>query len=177
MSVRVWLARILGMMILAINIPVVLAEQVEYVEIPLATGVVKLMKPIEIKYAGMFQDGGTLTITLKDKEGQTFPFCLDGRLRVLSIWEVGTKPKPRHIFVGAGYPDSPQARKIPINGQEEKALVKILQDWINENISNDEQKILSDVSKHKDITWTDKLYKARRVLHFLEQLQKDRNHG
>ena len=156
-------------MLIAVLLLAQVASAADYAEIPLATGAVKLLKPIEIKHADMFSDGGTISVILKDKNGKEFPFCLDGRMQELELWQ---RPKPYHMFVNATYPESRGAASVPVAGKEEKAILKILQDWINENISKEDQANIADVSKHKNIKWTDQSYKARRILQLIDILKK-----
>ncbi len=162
----VWSLNIFVGMLLMFNGSAVLAS--DDVEIPLAQGVVKLIKPIEVNHADMLKDGGTITITLKDAKDQWFPLCLDGRMKVLKF---GEKLKPYSIFVNATTPDTPGAQILSVGGQEEKVILRILKDWISENISEADQNNLLDISKFKNIVWTDKLYKARRVLQLIEELK------
>ena len=160
---------ILSVITLAINSPQVLADQTNYVEIPLSTGTFKLVKPIEIDSADMYRDGGTIYVVLKDTNGKTFPFCLDGRMQALRIFE---KPRPYHIFIRVMHPSIAGAQEIPINGKEEKILLKVLEDWIKENVSEEEQRNLQDVLNYEKIKWTDKSYKARRILQLVDRLKK-----
>ena len=168
-SDHAWRAWIFSAILIAMSISIVSADQTDNVEIPLSSGIVKLIKPIEIVHADMFRDGGTMEVTLKDKDGRTFTFCLDGRMQSLGLWK---KPRPYYIFIGVSHPDMPGGKPIPVGGKEEKAILKMLEDWINENISAEDQKNVSDVSMHKKIAWTDQLYKARRILQLIDRLKQ-----
>ena len=149
-SLSLFLVSFLTAVLLGINIPAALADQGS-VDIPLDSGSVKLVKPIDIVESDMFRDGGTMYAVLKDSNGKSFPFCLDGRIQEVTVeeFEKGVKSKPRHIFVGATHPASAGAQEIPVDGKEEKILLGILEDWVREHLSGEEQKeILGDHGMH-----------------------------
>ncbi|MDP8267054.1 MAG: hypothetical protein P9M07_08995 [Candidatus Aceula meridiana] len=76
-----------------------------------------LALPIEVVQAELYEDGGTIGITVKDAENQEFSFCLDQR--------VMSKDKGS-IFVGADYPDKPGAGKLSHNSEPEANLLNML---------------------------------------------------
>ena len=90
----------------------------EAVEIGLKEGSIKLYPPFEVTSAGLYKDGGTIAIVVEDARGVSFPFCLDGRIKV--------PQDQRHIYVGATYPSYTKACRVPIGGKEEKAILQIL---------------------------------------------------
>jgi hypothetical protein len=94
------------------NLSSVAADQLESVT---------LHPPVIVQDAIAFLDGGTIAIRLKDGKGVTLDFCLDGRLRLTTDAQ-----KPYHLFLGGQHPTDPRARELPVSGQEEKALLKLL---------------------------------------------------
>ena len=92
---------------------------------------IKLDSPVEVESAEMFKDGGTISVTLKDRHEKTFLFCLDGRLKTRTFWDdlMGKKIVGRHIYIGALYPTEPDAQEVPIHGEIEKMIYRVLQEW------------------------------------------------
>lgn len=158
--------------IISISLPVGYADQNDAVEITLHNKTVKLYNPIEIKVADMYSDGGTIAIILEDIHRTEFSFCLDARMEILKLNDIlaGRRPKfYKHIYLNAKYPTDARAYKVPIGGKEEKIILKILQDWLKNNISLDQQKKLLESEKipASDI----KEYKAKRILRLVEILE------
>ena len=90
----------------------------EAVKIGLKEGSIKLYPPFEVTSAGLYKDGGTIAIVVEDGRGVSFPFCLDGRIKVPQY--------ERYVYVGATYPTNSKAKQIPMGGKDEKAILKIL---------------------------------------------------
>ena len=104
----------------AVDEPVKAAEPIT---LTLPSGTVDLYPLVLVEEANLFQDGGTIGFVVKDSRGTKFSFCMDGRSQ--------TGPsRPRHVFAAAVSPDAPGAVEVPIGGPEEKAVLKILEDWV-----------------------------------------------
>jgi len=93
-----------------------------YVQWP--ADILKVKEPIQITAAGIIPDGGTLTVTLRDRDGHELKACLDGRMGT-----PGVDPEPRHVYIGAGYVGDPNGRKVLVCGPEESALYGLLLRW------------------------------------------------
>ncbi|MBM3248856.1 MAG: hypothetical protein FJZ10_05515 [Candidatus Omnitrophica bacterium] len=96
-----------------------------------------LSLPIEVEDVIMYDDGGTIGVILKDSKGKTFTFCADNRML-----RSGPRVEERHLYVGTLHPDNPGSREIPLSGKEERAILMILQDLMNRELSQEEQKKL-----------------------------------
>jgi len=120
-------------------------EIVEYedkMKLSQSAEVLGILYPFEIIEITFYSDGGTTGVISKDANNKDFVFCLDGRIQ---INEIGKKIEPYHIYLKVGYPTDSNSQKISIAGEEEKALLNILQDWINKQVSKEEQIRLADV--------------------------------
>jgi len=113
----------------------VYGEQANIIEITFSGKTVKLYSPITIENVLSYYDGGTTGFITKDSKGTKFSFCLDGRMH---------QPNPRHIFIGSNYPTGPVAVEVPIGGAQEKIILKILEDWLRANVSQEQQVKLSN---------------------------------
>jgi hypothetical protein len=90
----------------------------EAVTINLPGQTITLYPPFEVVNTTMYRDGGTIAIVIKDSKENSFPFCLDGRIK---------RPSPlRHVYVGAMHPGDAKAQQIPIGSDTEKTILKIL---------------------------------------------------
>ncbi|HDP70646.1 MAG TPA: hypothetical protein ENN38_07580 [Actinobacteria bacterium] len=111
---------------------------------------VKLYPPVEVHEALMGKDGGTIAIALKDSKGSFLPFLL----------ETIAQHDPRRIYIGeinfekdytllgpSAFASQAYEGKgvviVEIGGKEEKAILRILKDWLDENFSEEEQKRLA----------------------------------
>ena len=125
--------------------------------------------PLEIVEVIFYSDGGTTGVIAKDANNKDFVFCLDGRMQ---INEIGKKIEPYHIYLKAGYPTDSNSQKISIAGEEEKALLNILQDWVNKQISEEEQIRLLNI--RTVVGSSEKEFKIYRILKIIEEFE-DRN--
>lgn len=118
-------------------------------QIILPKGTGKLYRPIEIKDVLEYRDGGTIGIVLKDSKERTFSFCYDGRAIIVPWFDTYEEivkyeeeyrlRHPRHIYVGATYPDEAGAQKIPVGGKEEQSILQLLENIMEEKLSEDER--------------------------------------
>ena len=81
-----------------------------------------LYPPVDVVFAGVFKDGGTIRISLKDCVGNTLDFYLDGR-GGLSVRNYG------NIYLDA-YPDTSSSFKIPIGSIRENVILNLLDNWL-----------------------------------------------
>lgn len=108
---------------------------------------IKLYAPINVKSADMFEDGGTIEIDIEDSRGQALPFDLDGRLATTVF--SGEKTKDKKMFIG-GYPGSPGAIELSVGGDQEKIILRILEDWVKLNVSQEALIKLSKTQVYSD---------------------------
>ncbi|MFH1201638.1 MAG: hypothetical protein V1674_01950 [Candidatus Omnitrophota bacterium] len=106
------------------------AGEEETVEIPLSGRTVVLHWPLKLEQALYYRDGGTIGIVIKDREENTFQFCLDARLSV----------KKHQVYVGAVHPEASGAETLSFEGKEEKAIVAMLEEFIRRELSPERQK-------------------------------------
>lgn len=64
-------------------------------------------------------DGGTICLRIVDDEQNHFDLCLDRRLRNKTSYE--------HFFLGCEYVDEPDCQELQPGSEEEKILLKILE--------------------------------------------------
>ncbi len=77
--------------------------------------------PIEILYAEPYEDGGTISVAIKDAKGDVFYFSLDGRIE--TTWDGQLR-----YFYMEPYPTEDDLR-IPYAGEKEQELLTILKSW------------------------------------------------
>ena len=118
-------------------------------------GTTTLTLPIDVLEADTLKDGGTIEMKISDTLGKTLSFCLDHRLTV---------KKPYHVFLQADNSAAICSKEVPIGGQEEKALVLILQGWLDSKLSQAEQE--KYLSKPFDSSQKEE-YKIRLAVQFV----------
>lgn len=144
-------------------------NQQEEFEIIIPSGTIQLYPPIEIKEVMYYRDGGTTGVILIDKNSQEFQFCLDGRM------QFGEEVEPYQIYVGSTHPEGTGAESIPIDGVEEKSLLKILEYYIDQKLSLFEQEKLIKCLYPLDLSnLSEKEIELARIMAIIETL-KNRN--
>ncbi len=128
-----------------------------------------ILYPLEIIEVVFYSDGGTTGVISKDTNNKDFIFCLDGRMQ---INEIGKELEPRYIYIGATYPTRPNAQKISIASEKEKAILYILQDWANKQVSKEEQIRLLNI--RTVVGLSEEELKIYRILKIIKKLE-DRN--
>ncbi|MFH1902285.1 MAG: hypothetical protein ABIK26_08545 [Candidatus Omnitrophota bacterium] len=127
---------------------------------------IELSSPVVVQEVIYFEDGGTTGIVLKDSAERIFKFCLDGRMDIVDFDE----PKTRYIYINAIYPTDDGAKSIPVGEEQEKRILEILQEYISNNITEDERKKLLDI---KTVTgYSQKEIDNFRILRVIETLKK-----
>ena len=128
--------------------------------------ILEISLPIEIEKVLFYEDGGTTGVIAKDTNSKDFFFCLDGRMQ---IDIAGKELEPRHVYIGATYPTDSNAQEIPIASEKEKAILCILQDWANKQVSKEEQIRLLDIRTVNGLSEEEfKIYRILKVINRLE---------
>ena len=148
-------------------------EIVEYeykIKLSQSAEVLRISLPIEIEKMLFYSDGGTTGVISKDANGRDFFFCLDGRMQETKI---GEEPEPYHIYFKATHPTDANAQKISISGEKEKAILNILQDWANKQVSEEEQIRLLNIRTVVGLSEEElKMYRILKVIKKLEDRNK-----
>ena len=131
--------------------------------------ILRISLPIEIEKMLFYSDGGTTGVIIKDADEKYFFFCLDGRMQETKI---GEEPEPYHIYFKATHPTNANAQKIPISGEKEKAILNILQDWADKQVSKEEQARL--INTRTVVGLSEEELKIYRILKVIKKLE-DRN--
>lgn len=142
-------------------------NQEEIVTTSEATNMFNLRPPINIDEIIYYRDGGTIGVVLKDSSSQTFMFCLDGRIQ---IQDPGVEIEPHHVYIGATHPGHQGAEQLSLYGEKEKAILEILQNWVAENMTEQEISKLSNPDTF--IGFSDEEIKLYRILNLVEKLEK-----
>jgi hypothetical protein len=98
-----------------------------------STAVLGLKAPIKVDASHMYSDGGTLGLTFTDANKKELKLCYDGR----QDERVKDRYKNFHVFIGVLYPTDQGAEKISICSAKEKAVLKIVADWVDKNYPKD----------------------------------------
>jgi hypothetical protein len=90
--------------------------------------VLHLDYPYRIVSTERFLDGGSRTFSVVDRDEQTMDLCSDGRGRPVPLPGSDGKRRlpPRHLWLGR-YMDDPGARELPVHGEEENAILDLLE--------------------------------------------------
>lgn len=91
--------------------------------------VIHLQYPYHLVKWEHYLDGGTLGVTIKDSRGRQFQFAVDGRVQPIppeSLRADTLRLPARHFYVGASHPTEKGAREVPILGNEERAILDLL---------------------------------------------------
>lgn len=122
-----------------------------------------LQAPITVAGVGEFRDGGTVSFHLVDATGRKAAFCFD--------FKSGSKT-PGRLYMGAEHPSRPGAKLVPLRSQTEKAVLQILQSFLDRQFSRSEQKTIATLSGGEVYQrYSDKGTKARLLLRGISRLQ------
>ncbi len=151
-------------------------EIVEYeykVKLLQSAKILGISLPIEIKKVVYYSDGETTGVTTQDASSKEFIFCFDGRMEVRKFDD---DPEQYHIYIGATYPTRSNAQEIPIAGEKEKAILCILQDWANKQVSKEEQTRLLNIRTVDGLSEKElKIYRILKVIKRLENRNQTDN--
>lgn len=115
----------------------IFAEDVSYV-VSWDKNSVKLYQPLFID-AIMYRDGGTLSVSIKDKFSSELLLSLDGRM---GTWHRGGG-RYGFLYIGVAYPGLPGAYEVVYGGKEEKEILKILNDWFNAQVPQAKRELIA----------------------------------
>lgn len=105
-------------------------EVVEQQQVRHVSEVLHLAYPVRVIECDTYRDGGTLGVKVIDKWGRRFSFAVDGRMRSAEVRRDlrgdSAFIAARHIYVGAAHPNKKGAREIPVLGDEELAILDML---------------------------------------------------
>jgi hypothetical protein len=93
--------------------------------------VLDLVPPMRIASADRFADGGTLKFEIADTLGHTLVGCFDGRMVAIE------SARPGLLYLNAEYPTRPNARALPLGGEEERAVVRLLAGLLDVELGRD----------------------------------------
>ena len=100
-----------------------------------------IKNPVKLIEVGIYRDGGTIYATIEDASGKNITFCIDG---------IGGD-EYRNIYLGIKNPHeylkNPDAIKLDIAGNDEKALLKVMQNWKKLSVSKEQKIKISAVLK------------------------------
>ena len=147
-------------------------EIVEYeykIKLLQSAEILGILYPLEIKEVAFYEDGGTTGIIAKDANNKDFSFCLDGRMQETKI---GEETEPYHIYFKTIYPTDANAQEISIAGEKEKAILNILQDWVNKQVSEEEHIRLLNI--RTVVGLSEEELKNYRIIKVIKKLE-DRN--
>ncbi|MFO0960609.1 MAG: hypothetical protein U0800_24770 [Isosphaeraceae bacterium] len=86
-----------------------------------------MAEPITIADAMSFDDGGSMGLRFEDAQGAVKDICLQNSL----AWEGDPKSDAGHhiLVLNSFFPDGKRARRVPVSGGEERALLGLLERW------------------------------------------------
>jgi len=116
--------------------------------------------PIEID-AGMYGDGGTLRFQITGKTKDTLQFCLD---------RVSMSASKGEVHINSDYPINKRAVRIPVNGEIEREILKLLKNWLKVNPEPD----FADCEREPYI-YSNKKYTCEIVKSFVSFLKMPEN--
>ena len=122
-------------------------------------------QPIDITDVLYYRDGGTIGVVMSDAAGKKLKFCLDRRIG---------KKKPYPVFWGATHPTIRGAKKIAIAGHEERVILKNLQQWVRDHLSNEEVDSLLKVKSTRGFSTEQfKRYQVVKLIVILKKRQEE----
>lgn len=116
-----------------------------------------------------YKDGGTTGFIL-ELNGIEERFCLDGRMESIS----GTQ---RHVYLNATHPSQAGAKMLPIGGDEEAMILSILSNYLDSELSAEEQSRLLQDPDRKFSPLMTKLWWTLRVKETLRSRNSENNTG
>jgi len=103
----------------------------------------ELRAPLILVEADAWQDSGSIGIMFSDPKGKELSFCLN-RTKT-------SKESRDHIFLGATYFKEDGARLIERGSDTEKAVLVLLNNWLDANWTKSEQETFrKHMDEHKD---------------------------
>lgn len=106
-----------------------------------------LVPPLKLTRVVYFKDGGTTMFEVTDSKGHTIVGGFDGRTRAVQTpsppdsWVFDATP--RHMYLDAEHPARPSARLLPLWGDEERAVVRMLVGVLDEEMPEWRTRLLS----------------------------------
>lgn len=111
-----------------------------------------LVAPLHLNVFGIYSDGGTVPFEIVDARGVSISGCFDGRMRGIGR-DLVIDTRPAHVYIGATHPTKPGARPLPLWGDEERALLVLLDAALENDLSAEDRSLLSSASY--PIDWSD----------------------
>ncbi len=106
----------------------------------------RLVPPFTIVDSDYYLDGGTTSFKIVDARGETVLGGFDGRMCIIESGGPGEPSlnscTPSHVYIGAGHPTSPGARLLPLWGEEERAVMKVLDAALGAELTDSERLLL-----------------------------------
>jgi hypothetical protein len=96
-----------------------------------------LKAPVKVEAINEYSDGGTVTFTFADAKARKAVFGFDHSL--------ASRTRGR-LYSGALHPRNPGAKTVPLGGATEKAVLGILQAFLDSRFSRSDQKVLSGMT-------------------------------
>jgi hypothetical protein len=90
-----------------------------------------VVEPITIVDGMSFDDGGSKGLRFADARGAVRDVCLEDT----RVWEDDPKVLEGHhnVIMNSFYPRGERAKRVPISGAEERALLGLLERWANQD--------------------------------------------
>ena len=124
-----------------------------------------IQQPVDITGVLYYRDGGTIGVVMSDAAGKELKFCPDRRRG---------KKKPYPVFWGATHPTIKGAKKIAIAGHEERVILKNLQQWVRDHLSNEELDSLLKVKSTRGFSTEQfKRYQVIKLIVILKKRQEE----
>jgi len=118
-----------------------------------------LTPPVRLARVDFYLDGGTVGFVVVGAQAETLRGGFDGRMvgypirtddRGRLVGPIST-PHRHHCYVGSEYPTGPGTRLLPLWGGEERALVRLLTQVIEDTLSTDQVQQLLGTSSAMDL--------------------------
>lgn len=126
-----------------------------------ALAMLSLRAPVTLENVVKYDDGGTVEIALSDSRSSRLQVCLD--------FQIDSKT-PGHIYIGARHPTDPGARHVEPNSDTEKAILLVLQTWLDGQFSAAQQRTIYD--RHSIIGLPENEVQALRIMNTIAWLKQ-----
>lgn len=93
--------------------------------------------PYTITRIGMYLDGGSIGVSVRDATGSTLAFAWDGRMRLSA--DSKAPEAPRLLYIGAQYPGVEGTRAVAVGSAEEDAVIALLRAYADTHMTRSQQ--------------------------------------
>lgn len=124
----------------------------------------KISPPITIEKIDLFRDGGSIGVGLLDSSDIRYVFCIDGRIGSYTL---------DHVYINSFHPNVINAKLIPQGGKEEEKIIELLQNYLDDKFSKEDQGRLRNAYGNQKLSEEERI--ATLSINVIDRMRNPRN--